>query len=53
MDDLKKSVTLTLSDAEVIELQRILLDEDREGALCFLKAHLEKQVKTAISGEGH
>jgi len=49
----KKSITLTLSDEELIELQRILLDEDREEALRFLKTHLEKQVKATISGEGH
>jgi len=36
-----------------MELQRILLDEDREAALRFLKTHLDKPVKAAISGEGH
>jgi hypothetical protein len=50
---MKKSITLTLSDEELMELQRILLDEDREEALRFLKTHLEKQVRRAISGEGH
>lgn len=50
---MKKSITLTLSDEELIELQRILLDDDREHALRFLKSHLDKKVKAAISGEGH
>jgi len=50
---MKKSITLTLSDEELMELQRILLDEDKEEALRFLKTHLEKQVKRTISGEGH
>ena len=50
---MKKSITLTLSDEELMELQRILLDEDREEALRFLKIHLDKKVKSAISGEGH
>ena len=50
---MKKSITLTLTDAELMELQRILLDEDREEALRFLKTHLDKQVKAVISGEGH
>jgi arginine decarboxylase-like protein len=50
---MKKSITLTLSDEELMELQRILLDEDRKAALQFLKTHLGKQVKTVISGEGH
>jgi hypothetical protein len=50
---MKRSITLTLSDEEMIELQRILLDEDREAAIRFLKTHLDKQVKAVISGEGH
>jgi len=50
---MKRSITLTLSDEELMELQRILLDEDREEALRFLKKHLEKQVKQTISGKGH
>lgn len=44
---------MALSDQELMELQRILLDEDREKALRFLKSHLDKQVKAVISGEGH
>ena len=50
---MKKSITLILSDEELMELQRILLDEDREAALRFLKVHLDKKVKAVISGEGH
>jgi hypothetical protein len=50
---MKKSITLTLSDEELMEFQGILLDEDREEALRFLKTHLEKQVKATISGGGH
>ena len=50
---MKKSITLTLSDEELMELQRILLDEDREAALRFLKTHLDKQAKAALSGQGH
>lgn len=50
---MKKSITLTLSDEELIELQRILLDEDSGAALRVLKKHLDKQIKAVISGEGH
>jgi hypothetical protein len=50
---MKKSITLTLSDEALMELQRILLDEDNKAALQFLKTHLDKQVKAVISGEGH
>ena len=53
MDIMMKSIALTLSDEELMELERILLDEDKEGTLRFLKTHLEKQVKAVISGEGH
>lgn len=50
---MKKSITLLLNDEELMELQRILLDEDKEEALRFLKTHMEKQVNATISGEGH
>jgi hypothetical protein len=50
---MKRSITLTLSDEELMELQRILLDEDKEEALRFLKKHLNKKVQEVISGKGH
>ena len=50
---MKKSITLTLSDEELMELQRILLDEDREEAMRFLKKYLDKRVQEAILGKGH
>ncbi len=50
---MKKSVTLILNNEELMELRRVLLDEDAEAALQFLKIYLGKQVKAAISGEGH
>ena len=50
---MKRSISLTLSDEEFMELQRILLDEDSEAALRFLKTYLDKQVKAISSGEGH
>ncbi len=52
-ENMKKSITLRLSDEELMELEHILLDEDKEEALRFLKTHLEKQVKATISGESH
>jgi hypothetical protein len=50
---MKKSITLVLSDEELMELQSIMLDDDSEGAKRFLKAYLGKQVRAVISGEGH
>jgi len=49
----KKSIILTFSDEELFELERIMLDDDSEGALKFLKKRLEREVKAAVSGEGH
>jgi hypothetical protein len=45
---MKKSITLVLSDEELMELQRIMLDDDSEGAMRFLKAYLGKQVRAVI-----
>ena len=53
INQMKKSIILPLTDEELIELQRILLDSDIGGALAFLKNHLEKKVPAAIAGEGH
>jgi len=50
---MKKFITFTLSDEELMELERIMLDDDSKAALRFLKKHLDKQVKAVISGEGH
>jgi len=50
---MKRSIILTLTDEELFELERTMLDDDREKALKFLKKHLEREVKAVISGEGH
>jgi len=50
---MKKSITLTLTDEELFDLERIMLDNDCKAALKFLKKRLEREVKAAISGEGH
>ena len=50
---MKKSIVLALSDEELFDLERIMLDNDSESTLKALKKHLEREVKAAISGEGH
>jgi len=45
---MKKSITLTLSDEELMELQRILLDEDSEQALHFAKKHLNRRCRKPL-----
>jgi hypothetical protein len=49
----KKAIILSLSDEDLFELERIMLDNDSEGALKVLKKYLEREVKAAITGEGH
>lgn len=48
-----KSIILTLTDEQLFDLERILLDNDSQEALQFLKKHLEREARAAISGEGH
>ena len=50
---MKRTLILALTDEELLELQRILLDEDRENALRFLKEHLSDKVKGTLEGAGH
>ena len=47
---MKKSINLTLEDEEVIDLMRILLDEDAEGALVFLKNHFKGKARDLLEG---
>ena len=47
---MKKGVYLILDDAEIIELCRILMDDDAPAALAFLKAHLRGKVHTLLEG---
>jgi hypothetical protein len=47
---MKKSVTLVLEDTDIIELMRILMDEDAEAALIFLRQHLKGKLREALEG---
>ena len=50
---MKRALILSLTDEELLELQRIILDEDKDGALHFLKKHLSDKVKGILEGAGH
>ncbi len=50
---MRKSIILTLTDEELIELHRIILDEDKEEALRFLQKHLKDKARVTLEGEGH
>jgi hypothetical protein len=47
---MKKVVNLILEDDDIIDLIRILLDEDAEGALAFLKEHLKGKARELLEG---
>jgi hypothetical protein len=46
----KKALQLILEDGDLIELARILMDDDAEGALAFLKRHLKGKSKDLLEG---
>jgi hypothetical protein len=47
---MKKGLNLVLEDKDIIELMRIMLDEDAEGALAFLKKHLKGKARELLEG---
>ena len=47
---MKKGFTLVFEDEELIELCRILMDRDAEGALTFLQAHFKGKVRELLEG---
>lgn len=49
-EEVKKTLQVSLEDREIIELLRILLDEDAEGALDFLKTHFKGKARDLLEG---
>jgi hypothetical protein len=47
---MKKSVTLTLENEDVVDLIRILIDDDAEGALSFLQIHFKGKARDLLEG---
>ncbi|GAB4414696.1 MAG: hypothetical protein Kow00106_09890 [Anaerolineae bacterium] len=47
---MKKAITLVLEEEDLIELLRILMDEDAEGALVFIRQHLKGKMREALEG---
>ena len=41
---------MTLEDPDLIELMRILLDEDAEGVLTFLRTHFKGKARELLEG---
>lgn len=47
---MKKNLSVVVEDEEVIELMRILMDDDAEGALIFLKNHFKGKARELLEG---
>ena len=47
---MKKGVHIALDDEEIIELMRILMDDDAEAALEFLKKHFKGKARELLEG---
>jgi hypothetical protein len=47
---MKKSLQVILEDKDVIELMRILLDQDADGALSFLQTHFKGKARDLLEG---
>ncbi len=47
---MKRGLTVVLTDDELLDLCRIIMDRDAEGALEFLDRHLKKPAQHALEG---
>jgi len=47
---MKKALTVLLEDKDVIELMRILMDSDADGALAFLREHFKGKARDLLEG---
>jgi len=47
---MKKAMTLILDDEQIIELIRILIDNDAQDALAFVKTHLRSKARELLEG---
>ena len=47
---MKKSLNLVVEDTDLIELCRILMGQDADGALGFLQTHLKGKARDLLEG---
>jgi hypothetical protein len=47
---MKKAISLVVEDDDLIELMRILMDDDADGALAFLKTHFKGKARDLLEG---
>jgi len=47
---MKKGINVVLEDQQIIELMRILIDDEAEDALKFLKVHFKGKARELLEG---
>lgn len=47
---MKKNLSVVVEDEDVIELMRILMDDDEKAALAFLKKHFKGKARDLLEG---
>jgi hypothetical protein len=47
---MKKGINLVLEDEQIVELLRILIDDDADDALKFLKTHFKGRARELLEG---
>ncbi len=47
---MKKGFNVVLDDEQIIQLMRILIDDDAEDALLFLKKHFKGKARELLEG---
>ncbi len=47
---MKKAMTLVLDDEQIIQLIRILIDNDAQDALAFIKTHFKSKAHALLEG---
>jgi hypothetical protein len=46
----KQVIQLVMDEVDIIELMRILLDNDSDGALAFMRRHLKGKARELLEG---
>jgi hypothetical protein len=47
---MKKAISLVVEDDDIIELIRILMDDDADGSLTWLKTHFKGKARDLLEG---
>lgn len=47
---MKKVFSIVLEDKDLLDLMRIMMDDDADGALAFLKVHFKSKARELLEG---